>query len=630
MGDAKEVAAWFRGHAGDPEACVTGCLQLLDLSQSMDTAQQVLEEGGHACIADSMRIHQGNIKLQTAACKALDKLSYLAATECASVGAALYVTVAVSKNQDQLELLRHGMATLCHMANVGASLKRVWEEGAPSAVLTTMRSHPGERKMQWHGCLTLHNLARAAAPQMVEAGAAAAVVAAMRAHPGDEDVQQTGAQAIWTMAKAPGCAKAVADAGCVAVVLSGMRDHPGDKKVQYHGCSALTHMTTAVAHAVADAGGASAMVAAMRAHPKDLDVQRSGCAALYYLAKDLSQVVHDAGGPAAVMTAMAKHPSEVSVIQPGCAVMYCCATVAAKPVTDIGGAGSVVAAMRAHPGTLGVQRAGCGALHTLACDPACRQRVIDEGGVQALLRAAAAHPKDDMITKAAKAEVEAAKQASDAAMEALLAEEEANPSAKASPPAKSAKKKAKAPAGPTSRPNGQPGANNGGVTAMADAALRAAISGGEYPALARALEAHAAEGSPELVAEARTVRDRLKQKIKKQRAKQQKPEILPLRRALLQQADERARTESISSAGASGGQGSVDRGLPPGLTAHEADLSSNGSCPSSPSGRVRASRTSSWADDDGAEDEDFLSDTSSPFFSRGKDDSDPASPTDRH
>ena len=58
------------------------------------------------------------------------------------------------------------------------------------------------------------------------------------------------------------------------------------------------------------------------------------------------------------------------------------------------------------------------------------------------------------------------------------------------------------------------------IAGVADAALRAAIAGGDYPArehwqaLVHALEAHATEGTPAVVAEARAMKDRLTQKIK--------------------------------------------------------------------------------------------------------------------
>ena len=74
------------------------------------------------------------------------------------------------------------------------------------------------------------------------------------------------------------------------------------------------------------------------------------------------------------------------------------------------------------------------------------------------------------------------------------------------------------PAAGTSAVNEEEGGAAAG--AAADEALRKAMDAGEYEALSRGLEAHRRLASEALVAEACTMRDRLREKRKKESQKQ--------------------------------------------------------------------------------------------------------------
>ena len=212
-----------------------------------------------------------------------------------------------------------------------------------------------------------------------------------------------------------------------------------------------------------------------------------------------------------------------------------------------GGVEPLVALLR--EGSEGAQEYACEALATLAEDNTANQNAItDVGGSEALeelVCVGSGHMKRcaanalAFVTAAAKKAI--AQEKADAAMEALLAEEDDE---KAKAEAKRSKSKTKKGKGRVKLPgDGGSGTSSQGHVSgaeqspaavnaeaeratshaedstAADQALQVAMQQGEFEALAAALESHGATASDSVRSEARTLRDKLRDKRKKQSQK---------------------------------------------------------------------------------------------------------------
>ena len=247
-------------------------------------------------------------------------------------------------------------------------------------------------------------------PSPAAEAAAAVAVAAMSAEPDSVRAQRTGCSALMELH-----AQAVVNAGGVAAVVAAMRQHRKDAAVQRYGCAALCNLVYGDAACVqavvdgvqadVDGGGVAAVVAAMRQHKADAALQRDGCFALANLAiiggAACKQAIVDGGGVAVLVAAMGRHTANAEVQRWGCGALCeladgCGAlqdlayddAACKQAVVDGGGVAAVVAAMERNTADARLQENRCSALRNLANgDAACKHAVMGAGGLAALVRA---------------------------------------------------------------------------------------------------------------------------------------------------------------------------------------------------------------------------------------------------
>ena len=246
--------------------------------------------------------------------------------------------------------------------------------------------------------------------RILESGDVALIISLMAAHESSAGVQEAGCGTLTNLAMGEKSRVTIAAKGGVDAVVRAMAAHGLSAGVQQAGCRALQNIGWNEENRVAIAakGGIEAVVRAMAAHGSSAAVQQAGCAALTNLAANndgIKVAIVAKDGIEAVVKAMAGHGSSVGVQEDGCWALANIAScesfglylirwnaptrvaIAAK-----GGIEAVVRAMAAHESSEGVQRAGCAALKNFAAyNDGNKVAIAAKDGIEAILKAMAGH-----------------------------------------------------------------------------------------------------------------------------------------------------------------------------------------------------------------------------------------------
>mmetsp|Transcript_10114 Transcript_10114/g.13359 ORF Transcript_10114/g.13359 Transcript_10114/m.13359 type:complete len:506 (-) Transcript_10114:65-1582(-) len=285
------------------------------------------------------------------------------------------------------------------MARNANCLEALTAEGAINAVLSAMKRHVHQTKLQARACNSLNNLAMTEEnrAKIAHEGGIVQIIEAMTQHGNDAEVQANGCNAIWNLAICSGNRSRICKANGAQTIVQAMSRHMDDSALFGEGCGALWNLADhpPTRTNILGEGGINVILTAMKRHPNELMMHRLCCGALESLINDSDigrvALFKRIGGIPLVIAAMRANPEDEELQS------ACCGIVSSLAVGDLmnlavpvafstylaqcGAIPLLLAALDRHPSSSKLQCRVCSAISNLSYDRAVKEAMISEGAV---------------------------------------------------------------------------------------------------------------------------------------------------------------------------------------------------------------------------------------------------------
>jgi len=193
--------------------------------------------------------------------------------------------------------------------------------------------------------------------------------------------------------------------GIIPAIVKAMQKYPDNAAVQLKACAILAVLAMCDRNnntpKIANADGIVAIVEAMKNFPDQAAVQQSACSALISLAPSYPSQIAEAGGISAIVnTTMKNHANKAYLQDEACRAL---ATLGAncygllRLIANEGAIAEIVKAMKIHGDKAFVQKSASEALAVLAQHEGSRFRIVEAGGISAIMLAMENHPDTETL-----------------------------------------------------------------------------------------------------------------------------------------------------------------------------------------------------------------------------------------
>eukprot|EP00547_Thalassionema_nitzschioides_P004929 CAMPEP_0194200500 /NCGR_PEP_ID=MMETSP0156-20130528/1075_1 /TAXON_ID=33649 /ORGANISM="Thalassionema nitzschioides, Strain L26-B" /LENGTH=339 /DNA_ID=CAMNT_0038925505 /DNA_START=205 /DNA_END=1224 /DNA_ORIENTATION=+ len=145
------------------------------------------------------------------------------------------------------------------------------------------------------------------------------ILSTMRRHPTERRIQEKGCEKLWIQSWEDENSAAIGRVGGIPILLLAMSTHPASQALQQSGCEALRNLALNDYNrdSIKENGGINIIVQAMIKHPDAIGVQQCGCTALGNLAacSDFHLEIANAGGLHAIMNAAQQNQEEECILR---------------------------------------------------------------------------------------------------------------------------------------------------------------------------------------------------------------------------------------------------------------------------------------------------------------------------
>jgi hypothetical protein len=285
-------------------------------------------------------------------------------------------------------IVRGNLKTLSTVARNDAVKVEFARQGGIAVVITVLKTHGDNAKVQKHGCGALWQLAfRNPANQVdiARQGGIDVVLNALQNHRDDANVQEQGCGALWNLGVDDTNKVKIAKQGGIALVLQALGNHRNNANIHEKTCVVLECPETLAIDdnnrvEIASKGGIDAVISALMQHEDNANVQEKGCGALVNLSANDSNRIEIAkrDGIDVVIKAMLNNRRNAQVQGEGCKLLR---NLACQGSTDLDPALPLSATRTKLHADLIFNRV----------------EIARKGGIDAIIKALVNHPKNRLI-----------------------------------------------------------------------------------------------------------------------------------------------------------------------------------------------------------------------------------------
>ena len=270
--------------------------------------------------------------------------------------------------------------------------------GGVDMLLSAMRAHPNDRRVQEAGCLAVRNLAchgdedmRIDFRETINC-----ITQAMAKHEGSESIQLNGCCTLWNVASKGHLGDSggyeLSDKEMMECIVKAMQTHMESASVLEMACGALCSKINGSPQQkefLVESGGLDAVTCVLVMHPNEPAALEKAFGVLSCMSAstDFADDVANAQCMINVMEAMRANSSSISLLEFGCLVLRNIILLRSEHASE---ASSIVAtilnAMGEHPGNVEFQREACSLLWAMAAvSETCKSKVLSLDGIAVLL-----------------------------------------------------------------------------------------------------------------------------------------------------------------------------------------------------------------------------------------------------
>jgi hypothetical protein len=408
------------------EVATRGGLELVLANMKLHHKQAAVQQAGYFCLGWLAANHAGNqghlvgkgVLSQTLVClkhHAADPhvfsagcfaLRFLVSTEAARTslvqqGARLLVH-GLRMHRQSADAQSAGLQLVTSLAQNANDANRLLSHDLAIGLATAIRTHDARRDVLARALTALAAFAaHADTHTVIMEQCGGLVVALANANPSDGSLQGKALGVIRRLTEQASSRQALVDLDVVTTLMQALRQHPSVVRVQREGLLTMAWLAEGsedIARQIVAAGGLEVVVASLHdeTHTKDRFVRQTALLALGWLCHAQTNQVRAAevGAIEAVCSTLQATLSWADVQATGVFALRALGGVAGNRIRMQAAHGleMVVAAMVAHPRDLEVQHKACVCLEWFAINHDTRAAIITMGGATAVIRAMTAHP----------------------------------------------------------------------------------------------------------------------------------------------------------------------------------------------------------------------------------------------
>ena len=270
--------------------------------------------------------------------------------------------------------------------------------GGVDMLLSAMRAHPNDRRVQEAGCLAVRNLAchgdedmRIDFRETINC-----ITQAMAKHESSESIQLNGCCTLWNVASkghlGEGVGFELSDKEMIQYIVKAMQTHMESASVLEMACGALCSKINGSPQGKKDlveSGGLDAVTCVLVMHPNESAALEKAFGVLSCMSAstDFAEDVANAQCMSNVVEAMRANNSCITLLEFGCLVLRNIILLRAEHVSEASSVvGTILNAMGEHPDAVGFQREACSLLWAMAAvSDTCKSKVLSLDGIAVLL-----------------------------------------------------------------------------------------------------------------------------------------------------------------------------------------------------------------------------------------------------
>lgn len=267
--------------------------------------------------------------------------------------------------------------------------------GGVDMLLSAMRAHPNDRRVQEAGCLAVRNLACHSDEDMrIDFRETInCITQAMAKHESSESIQLNGCCALWNVGQmSDAIGYELSEKEMIEYIVKAMQTHMESASVLEMACAALYSKINGSPEGkrnLVESGGLDAVTCVLVMHPNEPAALEKafGVLACMSASTDFADDVANAQCMGNVMEAMRANSSCVTLLEYGCLVLRNIILLRPEHTSDsLTVVATVLNAMREHPDAVAFQREACSLLWAMAAvSEPCKSKVLSLDGIAVLL-----------------------------------------------------------------------------------------------------------------------------------------------------------------------------------------------------------------------------------------------------
>ena len=306
-----------------------------------------------------------------------------------------YISLATTNHKESITGQEMFFFILSSILTQRSFWKTLVAHGGVDMIVTAMKNHPSDRRVQEAACLTMRNLACGdtdAAP-VDFSEPINLILAAMANHPSSASIQLHGCCALWNLAFVKNQFKYnVNEMDMIRYIVKAMQNHMESASVLQMACGALCSKiggSKEKKQCLVNSGGLDAVTCVLVMHPNETDALENACGVLSSMSASpgFADDVESAQCLSNVVEAMRSNSASTTLLEFGCMILINIILIRTEYSEEASGvAATILQAMRSSPDAVNFQREACCLLSAMAAvSETCKAKILSLDGITVLL-----------------------------------------------------------------------------------------------------------------------------------------------------------------------------------------------------------------------------------------------------